>query len=117
MGVFASDDADLINVPEGQIFLDVQSRIKLYTHQDYTGQAGDYFVILSSRDGVTLTGGATLNDVLDFTWADLGGELSWGYGLTGDNTGVWVEVVPEPGTLSLLALGGLAVLRKRRRRA
>ncbi|MCP4378893.1 MAG: PEP-CTERM sorting domain-containing protein, partial [bacterium] len=31
--------------------------------------------------------------------------------------GPFVTVVPEPATMSLLALGGLAILRKRRRRA
>jgi hypothetical protein len=35
----------------------------------------------------------------------------------GDDTLVYATAIPEPATMSLLALGGLAVLRRRRRTA
>jgi len=38
----------------------------------------------------------------------------WSWGIDNGDT-IWVEHVPEPATLSLLALGGLALLRRRRR--
>ena len=41
-----------------------------------------------------------------------GPEWSWGIQ---DGTTLWVENVPEPATLSMLVLGGLAVLKRRRR--
>lgn len=42
-----------------------------------------------------------------WTVSDLGGEFSYSVELSG------VEFIPEPGTLCLLALGGLALLRRR----
>ncbi|MDP6635954.1 MAG: PEP-CTERM sorting domain-containing protein [Phycisphaerae bacterium] len=44
------------------------------------------------------------------------GKTIVGYGINPDgNTEAWVATVPEPATLGMLALGGLAVLRRRRR--
>jgi hypothetical protein len=39
----------------------------------------------------------------------------WSWGIE-DNRTLWVELVPEPATLSMLALGGLAIMRRRRRK-
>ncbi len=55
---------------------------------------------------------------------DLGGwHLEYAFAISDDGTviagsareGAFVAVIPEPATLGLLALGGLAVLRRRRR--
>jgi len=48
-------------------------------------------------------------EVIAYTFAGTAAEI-------GDGSSLGVELVPEPATMSLLAIGGLAVLRRRRRR-
>ena len=58
-----------------------------------------------------LTAGGGISGGFD-TFVLPNGDWAWGIG---GGTTLWVEHIPEPATLSLLALGGLAMLRRRRR--
>jgi len=59
--------------------------------------------VLKADDGIS---GAF--DTINLPSAD------WAWGITPDSTTLWVEYTPEPTTISLLALGSLAVLRRKR---
>ncbi len=89
------------------------------------GQTGNYWERLESpwyNTGDFLPG--TIRPILGGRWNDPHGALELRYfGLTfppdDENSGVGFRVgttVPEPGTMLLLTLGGLGVLRRRRRR-
>ena len=68
--------------------------------------------VLTGDYGLDLTGW-TLSDA---TGISADGMVIVGYGRnpTGQSE-AWMVVIPEPGTLSLLALGGLALIRRRKR--
>lgn len=81
----------------------------------YVPDAGEYFDIVVADGGITnpdLSG-----VVFDFTDAQTG--LGWWTEIAllgGGAEALRISVSPEPATLSLLALGGLALVRRRRRR-
>jgi hypothetical protein len=98
---------------------------------DVTAAEGEFIVV---QDNATLLAGLTKNNGfetltvnVDFGVAgyDNVGVMFYGAfgGVTGQDSGYFdlddvnLSVVPEPATMSLLALGGLGVLRRRRRRA
>ena len=70
---------------------------------DLGGAPEDKFNILTADGGIS---GAFDT----FTLPD----TDWSWGIDGGTT-LWVKHVPEPATMLLLAMGGLAVLRKRRK--
>ena len=95
---------------------------------DGGGKYGDKAVILNGA-GSTVTGsGLIVTLVIDTTNFSSGtfaldlADTDWGQDsdFSGDSatiTNGTITVIPEPGTLSLLALGGLAMIRRRRRKA
>ena len=52
----------------------------------------------------------------EFDSVELPNDEDWSWGIQ-DNQTLWLEHVPEPATLSLLVLGGLSLLRRRKRGA
>ncbi|MFI4860818.1 MAG: PEP-CTERM sorting domain-containing protein [Phycisphaerales bacterium JB063] len=85
--------------------------------------AGEY-TIFATADGITDDTWQSFAGVSAVGTADaLGNELlvGWGPNLAADPDDIWfdqasasVDVVPEPGSLALLGLGGLALIRRRR---
>lgn len=61
-------------------------------------------------DLLTTLNGTITNNGLGITWAGL--NQAWQYSIVGNKT-LRVMYLPEPGALTLLALGGLALLRRR----
>ncbi|MFP6880682.1 MAG: DVUA0089 family protein, partial [Roseibacillus sp.] len=105
----ATGNLILSNDDAGGVF---QSELDLFVGLD----EGDYYVALGGwnsafGDGFGATGGGEAGDfVLNYpngveTGSHLAGEITW----------FSFAIVPEPGTLSLLAFSGLALLRRRRR--
>ncbi|MFP6867643.1 MAG: PEP-CTERM sorting domain-containing protein [Roseibacillus sp.] len=105
----ATGNLILSNDDAGGVF---QSELDLFVGLD----EGDYYVALGGwnsafSDGFGATGGGEAGDfVLNYpngveTGSHLAGEITW----------FSFAIVPEPGTLSLLAFSGLALLRRRRR--
>jgi hypothetical protein len=71
---------------------------------------GDLFDVLNtpSTQNFNLTTTVTVGSTIDF---DLGNADGWSY----DNTPLAATITPEPATLTLLALGGAAVVARRRK--
>jgi autotransporter-associated beta strand protein len=80
------------------------------------GSSSYSWTIATTTGGVTLLNGVTLNSLIDLTnWTAVGGSGTWSLTQSGTNL-VLNYMVPEPGTLGLLALGALALLGRRRNR-
>ncbi len=81
------------------------------------GGAGSFFVPEGYVSGSALAGTSTYENK---TLVDLGltegtYEWTWGTGETADTVTVNIGTVPEPATMSLLALGGMALLRRKKK--
>lgn len=70
--------------------------------------SGSYGSTWSLPDDPYAGGWATWSNDLGVSWSNPNGN-SWGY-----DWGFRVETIPEPATMSLLVLGGLAAIRRRR---
>ena len=93
-----------INVPDGLY------TVKLSGHYVSQGWPVDYTL---QGDKITTTGGDHTTQV----WADvspIGGILQIDIATYGNSFFTVAELIPEPATMSLLALGGLVMLRRRR---
>lgn len=88
------------------------------------GQGNVYWLGIRMPDTDTDIGWKTSvdhwNDAACFRWASPGGPYSWDSGNmeepdTGDRLDLAFVITPEPATLSLLAVGALALIRRRRK--
>ena len=108
---FGDDNHDQIN-DAGTILLAGSPTLAILPWADFVPDLGDEFVILTWQGGLDGVFGDVAVDPW-FTDRDITFALRYG-----DTTGpgaLTIEAVPEPATLALLALGGLAVLGRRRK--
>lgn len=87
---------------------DTSSKLYIELLEGYNPQMGDEWVIVTAAGGVTADPWASITSS-----AALDAGLYWD-GRVDDGNKLVVFVAPEPATMALLALGGLALIRRRR---
>ena len=106
------DNHDQIN-DTATILLSGSPMLEILPWNNFVPEVGDEFVILTWQDGLD----GEFGDVIVDSWfTDNGLDFEPHYNNIGGAGNLTIEATPEPATLSLLALGGLAVLRRRSHR-
>jgi hypothetical protein len=95
--------ADLVVILNGQA-------LTLLEMSDLMGD-GNQFVYKFGLDATDIANLQVTGNTFEFTWT--GGPVDWV--MAGMTTGDMSNEIPEPATLSLLVVGGLALVRRRRR--
>ena len=109
---FGAGNHDQIN-DTATILLFNSPALDILPWNDFIPEIGDEFVILTWQDGLD----GEFGDVTVDPWfTDLGLDFALHYNNVSGAGNLTIEATPEPATLSLLALGGLAFVRRKRRR-
>ena len=109
---FGAGNHDQIN-DSGEILLFNSPALEILPWNDFIPEVGDEFVILTWQDGLD---GEFGDVVVDSWFTDRGLDFEPHYNNTGGQGNLTIEATPEPATLSVMTLCGLAVVRRRRRK-
>ena len=88
--------------------------LEILPWNNFVPEIGDEFVIMTWQTSLDGEFGAV---IVDPWFTDRGIDFELHYNDVASAGNLTIEAVPEPATLSLLALGGLAVIRRKRRQA
>ena len=106
-----NDNHDQIN-DTVTILLSGSPTLEILPWNNFVPEVGDEFVVMTWQIGLD---GEFESVVVDSWFTDNGIEFEPHYNNVGGAGNLTIEATPEPATLSLLALGGLAMLRRRRK--
>lgn len=106
-----NDNHDQVN-DAATILLLGSSTLEILPWNSFVPEIGDEFVILTWQTGLD----GLFGDVMtDSSFTDNGISFNLHYNNIGGAGNLTIEAVPEPATLAFLALGGLAMIRRRKK--
>ena len=95
------------------LFLFGDPTLEILSWNNFIPELGDEFEIMTWQTGLDGMFGSVK---VDSWFTDRGFDFALHYDNIGGIGSLTIEAIPEPATMSLLAIGGLALLRQRRRR-